>query len=84
MEVAETTLELDRGLKSRVYARAAIPAFWIVNLPEGWVEVQTDPTGPDESPGYRSCHIIDGTGLLPLVLDGREVARIAAADILPL
>jgi Uma2 family endonuclease len=34
VEIAATTVERDRLLKARVYARAGIPAYWLVNLAE--------------------------------------------------
>lgn len=83
IEVSESSLGRDRTLKARIYARAGVPAYWIVNVAERCVEVHADPTGPAESPSYRSVIAIGPDGELPLVLDGREVARIAARDILP-
>ena len=44
VEVADTSLVQDRLTKSRVYAAAGVPEFWIVNLRDGVVEV---PRGPD-------------------------------------
>ncbi len=56
VEVADTTLQRDRTLKQRVYARAGVPRYWIVNLPEQQIEVYSDPIGPDELPVYRERH----------------------------
>ena len=39
VEVAESSLDYDRGDKARLYARAGIPEYWIVNLRERVVEV---------------------------------------------
>lgn len=50
VEVAETSVHIDRGLKSQLYARAGIPEYWLVNLPEGVVEVHREPSGG----AYRS------------------------------
>jgi Uma2 family endonuclease len=50
IEVADSSLQYDRGLKLRAYARAAIPEVWIVNLSDLLVEMHRDP-GPD---GYKS------------------------------
>ena len=46
VEVAESSLRYDRDTKQRVYASAAIPQYWIVNLIDRCVEVYTE---PDES-----------------------------------
>jgi len=44
VEVAESSLAYDRVEKAALYARAAIPEYWIVNLVERVVEVHRDPT----------------------------------------
>lgn len=43
IEVAETSLLEDRGIKTALYATAEIPEFWIVNLTEKIVEVHRRP-----------------------------------------
>jgi Uma2 family endonuclease len=43
IEVADSSLRLDRGAKARVYARGAIAEYWIVNLIARVVEVHRDP-----------------------------------------
>ncbi len=32
---------------------SGIPVYRIANLPERWIEVYADPSGPRESPDYR-------------------------------
>jgi Uma2 family endonuclease len=44
IEVAESSLAMDRGKKLRLYASCAIPEYWVVNLPERCIEVYTRPT----------------------------------------
>lgn len=43
VEVADSSLPQDRLSKSRIYAQAAIPEYWIVNLRDGVLEVMRDP-----------------------------------------
>lgn len=43
IEVAESSLTYDRTHKARAYATSGIPEYWIVNLPDGCIEVRTDP-----------------------------------------
>jgi len=43
VEVADSTLRTDRILKARVYARARIPEYWLVNLQEVVLEVSREP-----------------------------------------
>jgi Uma2 family endonuclease len=45
VEVADTSIKYDRGAKRRLYARAGIPEYWIVNLPERVIEVYIEPSG---------------------------------------
>ena len=56
VEVSETTLRLDRHTKASLYAWAGIPEYWIVNLPEGVLEVFREPApmaGRAYGYGYR-------------------------------
>jgi Uma2 family endonuclease len=82
IEVAESSLPGDRGPKGRVYARAAIPEYWIVNLVERRVEVYTDPTGPADEPGYRQERDFAADEEVPVTLDGQEVGRVRVGDLL--
>jgi Uma2 family endonuclease len=44
IEVAETSLPTDRGIKLRLYASCGVPEYWIVNLSERVIEVHSDPS----------------------------------------
>jgi hypothetical protein len=83
VEVSDTSLDFDRTEKQRTYARASIPIYWIVNIPEEQVEVYTDPTGPCDDPVYRTRRDYHRDEEVPLVLDGVEVARIPVRNLLP-
>ena len=50
IEVSDTTLSYDRGVKLPLYARAGIREVWIVDLVGEVIERHTDPSGD----GYRS------------------------------
>ena len=43
IEVAESSLSVDRGVKKRLYARCGVPEYWIVNVVDRVVEVHTEP-----------------------------------------
>jgi Uma2 family endonuclease len=45
IEVADTSLEDDRGEKLEIYAEASIHEYWIVNLIDEQIEVYRKPTG---------------------------------------
>ncbi|MGH2453030.1 MAG: Uma2 family endonuclease [bacterium] len=50
VEIAETTLAYDRGIKVPLYARTGVPEVWLVALPEEMVQVFRQPS----TEGYRS------------------------------
>ncbi len=81
VEVADTSLEEDRGEVLEAYASHGIPIYWIVNLRDGIVEVRSDPV-PDES-RYATVATLGPDDSVPLLLDGREVARFTVRDFLP-
>lgn len=43
IEVSDTTVRYDRQTKVRLYAEAAVPEVWLVNLPRQILEVYTQP-----------------------------------------
>lgn len=45
IEAAFSSVQKDRERKSRIYARAGIPEYWIVNEPDRVVEVFRSPVG---------------------------------------
>src|SRR5262249_26845898 len=83
MEVADSTLTRDRQDKGRLYARAGIGCYWIINLVDRQIEVYTDPTGPVTNSGYRQSRVFGINDAVPLVLGGQEVAQIPVRDLLP-
>lgn len=83
VEVAESSIDRDRGWKKRIYARARIPVYWIINLIDNKIEVYTDPTGPAKKPDYRHRKDHGPADQLPVVIDGKVVARLKVRDLLP-
>ncbi len=43
VEVAGSTLSFDRTTKARLYAKARIPEYWVINLAQAQVEVHRRP-----------------------------------------
>jgi Uma2 family endonuclease len=77
VEVADSSLEYDRGEKARLYARAGFPEYWIVNLIDRSVEIHREPAPG----GYRSIVALTDDGeIAPLAAPD---ARIAVAALLP-
>jgi len=83
VEIADTSLDRDRGWKKRIYAAARIPVYWIVNLSDRQVEVFTQPTGSGEQADFASRQVYQAQGTIPVVLYGKELGQIAVADLLP-
>lgn len=83
VEIAESSLQQDRVEKGRVHARARVGVYWIINLIDRQIEVYSDPTGPDPAPRYRRGQVYTGDQLVPVMVDGREITRIPAAELLP-
>jgi Uma2 family endonuclease len=83
IEVSDSTLDSDREDKGRIYARASVSCYWIVNLIDRIIEVYTAPSGPVQSPAYGNRQDYRPGDLVPLVLDGAIVAQVPVADLLP-
>lgn len=80
VEVADSSLSIDRGPKLAAYAHGGIPCYWVVNLVEGHVEVFTR---PDPSGRYLERRLFRAEETIPLSLDGRDAGQIAVGEILP-
>jgi Uma2 family endonuclease len=39
VEVAASSLPVDRGVKARLYAECGVPEYWVVNVVDGLIEV---------------------------------------------
>jgi Uma2 family endonuclease len=54
VEVAESSLALDRRHKGSLYARAGLPDYWVLNLVDQVLEVYREPTPDPTAPfGWR-------------------------------
>jgi Uma2 family endonuclease len=83
VEVSESSLTRDRTIKARVFARASVPFYWIINIPDRQVEVYSDPSGPTDQAAYRHRQVYADNDAVPLVIDGKEIDRIPVRDLLP-
>jgi len=84
VEIALTSLALDRGEKASLYARARIEDYWIVNLVDNILEVYRDPEANPDSPygwHYGSTVTLSaGDHVRPLSVPNAEIR---VADLLP-
>lgn len=79
VEVADSSLAQDRLTMARIYARAGIPDYWIVNLRDRVVEWFGDPDVSTRA--YRSSGRAGGSTRLPLA--AFPDATITAGELLP-
>jgi Uma2 family endonuclease len=79
VEVSDSSLQQDRLSKSRIYAGAGVPEYWIVNLRDGRVEVFREPDAGRRVYGARaSAHRGERVELVAL-----PGAVVAVDDLLP-
>lgn len=83
VEIADSTLERDRTSKKRLYARAGIRVYWIVNLPEQKLEVYTEPIDLPQEPTYQQRQDYSLPDEVSVAIEGREVGRLTVRDLLP-
>lgn len=81
-EVSESTLRRDR-LKARLYGRAGIPYYWLINLASRQVECFSNPGLKSRRKGYQTSQVYTEDQSLPLVLDGVTVCELPVRDLLP-
>jgi Uma2 family endonuclease len=83
VEVADSSRYSDRLEKGRVYARAGIPVYWIVNVADKRIEVYTTPDTTANPPAYAARLDYLPGDTVPITLDGAVVGTIAVNELLP-
>jgi Uma2 family endonuclease len=84
LEVAESSLGLDRDTKGSLYARGAVQDYWIVNLVDRVLEVYRDPVPDSSAPyGWRYRSVERLTAPDHVALLGLPDVHIAVSDLLP-
>ena len=79
VEVSNSSLARDLGVKMRVYADAGIPEYWVVDMNAKAVHVHTLP----QSGGYGAVAVVARSGTLPVILRGRLVGSLQISEFLP-
>jgi Uma2 family endonuclease len=77
VEVADSTLDFDRGRKLALYARCGVPEVWIVNLIDVALEVHREPSGAS----YLVAMTLSSGDFVSPQAGPHE--RIAVVDLLP-
>lgn len=83
VEVADSSLGLDRGLKRQIYAAAGIVQYWIVNLLDERIERYSDPqaSAGKQLIDYKTVQHVNANESLVIVLNERETVKFPAAVI---
>lgn len=79
VEVADASATRDRGVKSRVYARAGIAEYWLVDLNSERLEVRTEPVGGT----YRGVTVLSPGDRVSVRIEGVEAGTIEVATLFP-
>ncbi len=82
IEIAVTSLRDDLTTALEQYARAAIPAYWVIDVLGRRILAHSEPRIIDGRGAYARVETYRPGQTLPLVLDGREVARIPFDELL--
>lgn len=80
VEVAVSSHMVDRNVKAHEYARAAIPTYWLVDVPGRAVEVRTE---PGASGGYGRCDLYSEGASVPSPFQGVEDLDVGALFAAP-
>ena len=84
VEVADSSLRLDRRFKAAMYARAGLREYWIVNLVDHTVEVHREPqptTDAADEWSYRSVDVLRPPA--SVTPPAAPSAQVPVADLLP-
>jgi Uma2 family endonuclease len=83
IEVANTSLAEDRDLKLRVYARAGVAVYWIVNLIDRTIEVYTRPAEVNGVATYAGHEIRSAGQTVTINVGNAVIGPIPVSDFLP-
>jgi Uma2 family endonuclease len=83
VEVSDSTLRDDRGLKKQIYAHARIPEYWIVNLIDQQLEVYQRPTGSALKADYEVTRTYSLTESVSVRIGNKTVGPIPVHALFP-
>ena len=78
IEVADSSLQRDRTLKRGIYAEAAIPVYWIINLVENQIEIYEEPN--TKTADYERSLVYNFGQTLPITLNSETIGELNLAD----
>jgi Uma2 family endonuclease len=82
IEVANTSLRRDRGWKRRIYGRAGMVQYWVVDLRAMAIDVFTDPFQAGDDAGYRTVRTFGKGQAIDVPLDNAALT-VRVDELLP-
>lgn len=79
VEIADTSLATDTGVKMRLYASVRVATYWVIDVVHRAVLVHTDPHGSGDTADYATVHTDRPGDAVPLPFG----TPVAVADLLP-
>lgn len=83
VEVSDTSLQHDRGLKKQIYAHARIPEYWIVNLVDHQLEVYQRPSGSGLKADYDVSRVLSLSDSVSIRVGNKSVGPIPVKSLFP-
>ena len=83
VEVSDSTLRDDRGLKKQIYAHARIPEYWIINLIDQQLEVYQRPTGSALKADYEVTRTYALTDSVSVRVGNKVIGPIPVRELFP-
>ena len=83
VEVADASIVKDRRLKPRIYARAGILTYWLLNVMDSQLEVFTNPSGPVQMPGYQEHRTYRVEDRISLAIGLNDLGTIRVRELIP-
>ena len=81
VEISDSSLRRDQGLKQRIYAQAGIPTYWIVNLAARRLERHTNPQL--EVSSYADITVYTAEQRVPVVINSEVIGELALSTLFP-
>lgn len=83
VEIAVSSLPRDLGVRAAKFAHASVPAYWVADVFNRRVTEHREPRIVEGMGTYTTLRAYGPDEDIPLVFDGREVARIPVGALLP-
>lgn len=82
IEIASSSLKHDSTVKSRVYARAGIACYWVIDITTLQIHVYSNPCSDPNSGEYTHCQTFTMADRVPVVIDGTACGALSVAEAL--